>query len=147
MQTYLVSTGELEAMFRETLLEQHGSCFSSTVTRCMAAMVNSYNRTESIALIDDVIEVLKGNLSDYSPVDDIVAQFTRLVETGTDTNECIVELEYHALDETLVVRPRKRPVPKPSTRIKEEYRHAQAQGDFYPERLRRALEDIISSGI
>lgn len=147
MQNYLVSTGEIEAMFRDTLLEQHGSCFSSTVQRCVTTLVNSYNRTESATLVDDVIEVLEGNLSDYSPVDDIVAQFTRLVETGTDVKECLVELEYHALDETLVVRPRKRPVPKPSIRIKEEYHHAQAQGDFYPERLRRAFEDLISSGI
>lgn len=147
MTTFLVATGEVETMFREMFLEQHGSCFSSTVDRAMAAMVNSYNRTESATLVDDVIESVKGNLSDYSPVDDIVEQFLRLVETGVDLKTCIVDLEYHPLNETLFVTPRQRPVPRPSLRIKEEYHHAQKQGDFYPERLRRALEELISSGI
>jgi hypothetical protein len=147
MTTFLVSTGEIETMFREMFLEQHGSCFSSTVTKAMIAMVNSYNRTESTFLVDDVIECVKGNLSDYSPVDDIIAQFLRLVETGVDLKVCIVELEYHPQDETLFVTQAQRPVPKPTHRIKEDYHHAKEQGDFYPERLRRALEELISSGL
>jgi hypothetical protein len=147
MTTFLVATGEIETMLREMFLEQHGSCFSSTVTKAVATLVNSYNRTESANLVGDVIESLGGNLSDYSPVDDIADQFIRLVETGTDLKEYFVNLEYHPLNETLFVEQRKRPVPKPSHRIKEDYHHAQKQGDFYPERLRRALEELISSGL
>lgn len=147
MTTFLVATGEVETMLREMFLEQHGSCFSSTVVKAVMAMVNSYNRTASATLVDDVIEAVKGNLSDYSPVDDIAAQFTRLVETGTDLKMYMLDLEYHPADETLVVTQRLRPVPKPSTRIKEEYHHAKEQGDFYPERLRRAFEELISSGV
>jgi hypothetical protein len=147
MTTFLVSTGEVETMLREMFLEQHGSCFSSTVTKAVIAMVHSYNRTESATLVDDVIESVKGNLSDYSPVDDIVDQFRRLVETGTDLKKYSLELEYHPLNESLFVEQRPRPVPKPSHRLKEDFNHAQAQGDFYPERLRRALEELISSGL
>lgn len=147
MTTFLVATGEVESMLREMFLEQHGSCFSTTVVKCMTTLVNSYNRTESATLVDDVIESVEGNLSDYSPVDDIVAQFIRLVETGTDLKMYTLDLEYHPLNETLFVAQRLRPVPKPSIRLKEEYHHAQEQGDFYPERLRRAFEELICSGI
>lgn len=148
MQKVLVSTGEVESMIREMYLEQYGSCFSSTVINFMATLVNSYNRTESANLVEDVIESLADNRpSDYSPVEDIKDHFIRLVETGADTKVCIVDLEYYPQDETLILTSRPRPVPKPSTRIKDEYHHAQAQGDFYPERLRRAFEDLISSGI
>jgi hypothetical protein len=147
MTTFLVSTGELETMLREMFLEQHGSCFSTTVTKAVIAMVHSYNRTESTTLVDDVIESVKGNLSDYSPVDDIVGHFIRLVETGTDLKQYFLELEYHPLNESLFVEQRPRPVPKPSLRLKEDFNHAQEQGDFYPERLRRALEELISSGL
>lgn len=147
MTTFLVSTGEIESMLLNTFLEQHGSCFHSTVIKVVMTMVNSYNRTASATLLDDVIEAVKGNLSDYSPVEDIIDQFIRLVETGTDMKTSILTLEYEPLNETLFVEQRPRPVPKTTHRIKEDYHHAQAQGDFYPERLRRALEELISAGL
>ncbi|MNB58687.1 hypothetical protein D3C87_364110 [compost metagenome] len=147
MTTFLVATGEIEQALLDMFLEQHGSCFHSTVIKVFTTMVNSYNRTASTNLVDDVIECVKGNLSDYSPVEDIIDQFVRLVETGTDMLACILKLEYEPLNETLFVEQRPRPVPKPSIRLKEDYHHAQEQGDFYPERLRRALEELISAGI
>lgn len=147
MTTYVVASGEVESAIREMFLDQLGTAFSGKIIGVMATMVSAYNRTESVEMIDAVIESVGHELTDYSPVDAFVEQFVRLVEAGIDPRKERAELEYFPLEEAIVVTPVKRPAPKPSIKIKEEYRHAEAQGDFYPERLRRAFEELISSGI
>jgi len=147
MTTYVVASSDVESAIREMLLDQLGTAFSGKIIGVMAVMVGSYNRTESVEMIDAVIEALGQELSDYSPVDAFVDQFVRLVEAGIDPKKERADLEYFPQEEAIVVTPVKRPAPKPSIKIKDEYHHAQAQGDFYPERLRRAFEELISSGI
>ncbi|MNZ13961.1 hypothetical protein D3C78_308740 [compost metagenome] len=147
MVTFLVSTSEIESMILDMLRDQFGGCFAMEATNVISAMVNSYNRTESDGIVDAVIESIKKPLVNYSPVDVIAAIFVHLIEEPVDTEVNLATLEYRANDDTIVVRQSRRPVPNPTMRIKEDYHHAQAQGDFFPERLRRAYEELISSGV
>lgn len=147
MVTFLVSTGEMESMILDMLAEQFGGCFTMEATNVIGRLVDTYNRTESAELVDAVIESIRMPLVDYSPVDVIVDHFLSLIERPVNLTMYVPNLEYSAANDTIVVRQFKRPEPNPTTRIKEDFNHAQQQGDFFPERLRRAYEELVSSGL
>ncbi|MNI61273.1 hypothetical protein D3C73_1165340 [compost metagenome] len=131
----------------DMLAAQFGGYFTMEATNVIGRLVDTYNRTESEDLLDSVIESFKIPLNDYSPVDAIIAHFLALVERPVDMRTYRPVLEYSVSNDTIVIRPHRRPAPNPTTRIKEDFNHAQAQGDFLPERLRRAYEELVSSGL
>ncbi len=143
---YLVSTAELERTI-EALLEAHNALdFPREIPETVHALVQEYNQSEGDDLIGVVIELFGGRLNDYSPIDHIVASFLGLVDSFTRSPAEIATLMYDAGNETIVVDVSLRRLPDPVSRIKEEYQHARTQGDYYPERLRRAFEEL-SSGL
>jgi hypothetical protein len=143
---YLVSTSELERTIEALMDAQNALDFPREVPATVQALVNQYNLSEADNLIAVVIELFGARLDDYSPIDHIVACFQRLVAPFAQHQMDTMELEYDAGSETIIVTPRPRSLPDPVSRIKEEYQHARTQGDFYPERLRRAFDEL-SSGL
>lgn len=145
MVPYLVSSYELEEIIRTFIVnEGSGVCFHAEVGNMVDHMVDHYNRSESECLLDTVIESVRDKLDDYSHADLIVSRFLRLIESNADVSRVRVRLEFRAKESTIVVRHVRRPPPDPILKLTEEYRHATEQGDFIPERLRRAFEELLS---
>jgi hypothetical protein len=142
---YLVSTSELENTIT-ALMDAHNALdFPREVPDTVQALVESYNQSQGDDLIGVVIELFGGRLDDYSPFDIIIAGFLGLVDRFVDPRIEVAELQYDPNSEAIVVTPRRVGQPDPVGRIKEEYQHARTQGDYYPERLRRAIEELSSS--
>jgi len=143
----LVTSSELEQLIYQMLRHQLDSVFPSQVSTVVHRMVEQYNHSQSSDLIDCVVEAVKEYLDDYSLVDLVVDHFVRLIEQCIDTVDCISTLEYDAANETIYITQRLKPNPPAVIRLKEEYQNAQSQGDFYPERLRRAFDELIHAGV
>lgn len=142
MVQYLLDSGELEQHLEALIKDHQGTCFPTEVTNALQRMVDSYNHSQSTEVLDSLIGQGKQRLGDYSGAEFIVDQFVSLVESCVDRKTHGVSLEYHPKDEVLVAIPKPNPLPDPVKHLKEEYQHATSQGDFYPERMRRAFNEL-----
>lgn len=146
MSGYMVATGDLEQSIYHLLDNRGALDFPREVQDTVALMVESYNATQGEALIDCMIEAFRQRLDDYSVIDIIVAQFVDLVESFAESIGTHLHLVYDQVNETLYVNVKPTRI-NPAVKLKEEYQNAQAQGDFYPERLRRAFDELLSSSL
>lgn len=144
MAAYILSASEFECLFTEMLDTAFGHCFPSTVTRFMNAMIDSYNHSEGTYLVDDIIKVSELPLDDFTPVDFIADRLMSTIDAVVDTVGNVATLEYQPDNEVLIVRYALRPSPSDVHRIRDAYHDSQAQGDYHPERIRRAIEELIS---
>ncbi len=147
MAAFILATGELESMFKDMLDDSFGHCFPTTVIKLMNAMIDSYNRTEDMYLIDDILESTSEPLMDFTPVDDIACIFTAMLESLVDMKGNVATLEYLPENEALIVRTAPRPIPSNINGIREDYHESVAQGDYHPERTRRAIEELLSTAM
>jgi len=160
MYTVIVATGELQQTIFD-LLDPHGAIdHEDDPIHAVARLVTCFNRCQYDDLIDGLINLLEVRLTDYAVIDYIAAEFTRLIDQYVQPAPHRFALEYDYTHESLLIFPRERndglarpvarhqpPQRPPLARdIKEEYQHAQSQGDYYPERLRRAFEEL-SAGL
>lgn len=144
METTLVSTDLLEQSIEEALTRTLGSCFSNIPSGLVERLVDHYNRHGAEGLLDHLIQSQHYQLEEYASAESFTRQFLHLAESRIDIKEYRVSLEYWRSEQTLVVRTHRRPRPTSAQGLVETYRHAQEQGDYFPERLRRALDEVAT---
>jgi len=144
MARYLLGASELEQNIEAIVNENLGVCFAAEVTNAMQRLVDSYNHCQTDELLDRLAAPWTDWLEDYAPLDRIVESFTQLVESCINPTTDIAVLDYLPKEETLVVTQQPKPAPDPVKHLKDEYQHATMQGDFYPERIRRALDELAA---
>lgn len=144
MVPILVSTEELESVITDTFKEELGSCFANIPGELVSTIVDHYNGPDSGDLLDAVVGSPHYTLGSYEPAELFISLFLSLVTNWADISQHRATLEYSSKDCAILVRFNEQPKPNKARSLLEEYHHAEEQGDFYPERLRRAFEEIES---
>lgn len=142
MVPVLVSTRDLENVISDVLNDQLGTCFPCDVSNLVSRLCDSYCYSGDENLIDAALEGVRFKLQDYAPIDMIVEMFCSLVGGYVDISTHTPILEYRAVDETITITSRLKPRQSVAHFLIDEYKHAESQGDYIPERLRRAIEGL-----
>ncbi len=144
MAQYLLDTSEIEQIVRTAITDLQGVCFDAEATSAVQRLVDGYNVEQTTGLLDQLVKPWAGSIEDYAPLDRIVDGFTQMVERGLDRATHVAVLDYLPTEEALLVTHQPKPAPDPVKHLKDEYQHATMQGDFYPERIRRALDELAA---
>ena len=147
MATFIVSTSEIESTIRSTILDIQGNCFGYEVIKCISNMVSSYNRFEASYLLDALLEAMPVGHDAYPMADAIADEFIRLVTVECELPILMLDLEYFPQEEAIIVKHIPRPTQSPVKNIIKKYQDGVDQGDFYPERVHKAIKDILSTEI
>lgn len=147
MASFIVSTSEIENTIRSTILDIQNCCFGHEVIKCVSNMVSSYNRFESSYLLDALIEAMPTGHDSYNAADALVEEFIRLVSVECDVAAYKLDLEYFPQEEAIVIKQLPRPKQHPAEDMAKKYKDSVDQGDYYPERIHRALKDLLSTEI
>lgn len=147
MTTFIVSTSEIESSIRSAILEAQNCCFGHEVIKCVSNMVSSYNRFEASYLLDALVEALPSGHALHQTADALVEDFIRLVTVECELPIHMLDLEYFPQEEAIVVKHIPRPKANPASSIIKKYKESIDQGDYYPERVHRALKDLLSTEI
>lgn len=145
MVPILVSSISLEEVIETSITEALGSCFSNIPGLLVSRMVDQYNHSGSDGLVDAVVSSVYYTFPEYDTAELFIRLFVRLVEANADPVQHLISLEHWLAESTIVVKQQPRPAPNPVRTLMDEYRHAKEQGDYYPERLRRAFDEVESS--
>ncbi|MCY1278098.1 hypothetical protein D9M68_20120 [compost metagenome] len=145
MVPLLVSSLSLEEVIETSITDAVGSCFSNIPGLLVGRMVDQYNHSGAENLIDAVVGSIHYTLDEYDSAELFTRLFVRLVEANADSIRHLISLEHWPAESTIVVKQQARKAPDPVKTLMEDYRHAREQGDYYPERLRRAFDEVESS--
>ena len=145
MVPILVSSISLEEVIETSITEALGSCFSNIPGLLVGRMVDQYNHSGAEGLVDAVVSSIHYTIDEYNSAELFTRLFVRLVETNADPVHNLITLEHWPAESTIVVKQQTRKAPDPVKTLMEGYRHAKEQGDYYPERLRRAFDEVESS--
>jgi hypothetical protein len=108
-------------------------------------MVDHYNVSGSEGLVDSVVSSPHYTLDEYGSAELFARLFVRLIEANADTVQHLITLELWQTESTIVVKQSARAATDPVKKLMEAYHHATDQGDYFPERLRRAFEEVESN--
>ncbi len=145
MSRFLLSTVEVEDQLEMLLRDIAGAyAFEAEVANALARMVDSYQVTQNALVLDALIGIWADKMDCYLAADAICETFSGMIAACYDPTEQRVELDYDRRTQTLMVTAVPLPRPDPVQQIKETYQHARVQGDFYPERMRRALDELAT---
>lgn len=145
MVPLLVSVLSLEEVIETSIAEVLGSCFVNIPAAMVGRMVDHYNYSGSDGIVDAIIGSPHYTFDEYDTAELFARLFIRLIESNADPVQHLVTLEHWPSENTVVVKQTIRPPQNPVEVLMEVYHHAIEQGDYYPERLRRAFDEVSSS--